>query len=242
MRGFTCATRREPRQSRRSCELAFAANCPAGQAWTRDPVVGSARRRASSARSVWSAPARAGALAEAQRPAHAQLRCGAKGKRRLRFAPSPHSKRWRVFRGPFAVGGQNRSDAARAVICLPNPSAIALGSSGLALDAGAIARAVRTVVSFQHFRQLAPAGGETELLRGGQPHHLQIRLRHPEPVGRVARVSLTRQAALLPSGPSQKSDHRWLSSPPGAWARLGRGKRPVWDESTESLGGNIAPP
>ena len=66
MRGFTCATGREPRQSRRSCELAFAANCPAGQDRTRDPVVGSARRRASSARSVWSAPARAGALAGAQ--------------------------------------------------------------------------------------------------------------------------------------------------------------------------------
>ena len=50
----------------RNCELAFAANCPAGQDRTRDPVVGSARRRASSARSVWSAPARAGALAGAQ--------------------------------------------------------------------------------------------------------------------------------------------------------------------------------
>jgi len=72
---------REPPQSRRSCELAFAANDPVMEAPHRDTAMRSARAWRSRARSVWSAPARAGALAGAQRPAHARCSCGAKGKR-----------------------------------------------------------------------------------------------------------------------------------------------------------------
>jgi hypothetical protein len=70
------------------------------------------RRVCIPSRSVWTAPARAGALAGAQRPAHAQGPCGAKGKRRLRSAPSPHSKRWRECPAP------QRSEA-RTVPVLP---------------------------------------------------------------------------------------------------------------------------